>query len=140
MGQCSLSEDVIFESLKKELIELLNYLTWLLTGIMSMDLSRPLSMIQQGSFVVYMLNYKEMEISSSYVYPYWAHVLGWIMSMSSILVVPLFAIVQICLGTGSFRQVSVWYLVFVISYHILSYNRSSLKLLMLSAQDYFDLC
>ena len=72
-----------------------------------MDLSRPLSMIQQGSFVVYMLNYKEMKISSAYVYPYWAHVLGWIMSMSSILVVPLFAIVQICLGTGSFRQVSV---------------------------------
>jgi hypothetical protein len=72
-----------------------------------MDLSQPLSMIQQGSFIVYMLNYKQMEISAAYVYPHWAHVLGWVMSMSSILMVPLFAVVQICLGTGPLRQVSV---------------------------------
>uniref|UniRef100_A0A8C5AKH2 Transporter n=1 Tax=Gadus morhua TaxID=8049 RepID=A0A8C5AKH2_GADMO len=60
--------------------------------------------LTMGSFIVYMLNYKQMEISAAYVYPYWAHVLGWVMSMSSILMVPLFAVVQICLGTGPLRQ------------------------------------
>ncbi|KAK0134386.1 Sodium- and chloride-dependent GABA transporter 2 [Merluccius polli] len=77
-------------------------------------------LLSMGSFIVYMGTYTQMEILSTYIYPYWAHVLGWIMTLSSIIFVPLFAIVQICLGTGPLRQVSVSYVIFVlvVSYHI----------------------
>lgn len=42
-----------------------------------------------------------------YVYPDWAYALGWTMTLSSVLMVPLWAVGQMFVTTGTFKQVSV---------------------------------
>ncbi|KAM4604718.1 sodium- and chloride-dependent GABA transporter 3-like [Polymixia lowei] len=56
------------------------------------------------SLILYLVDYKQLRISSSYTYPDWAHALGWIMAFSSIIMVPLWGIGQMCVGTGTLRQ------------------------------------
>ncbi|XP_028448841.1 sodium- and chloride-dependent GABA transporter 3-like [Perca flavescens] len=43
-------------------------------------------------------------INDWYVYPDWAYALGWTMTLSSVLMVPLWAAGQMCLTAGTFRQ------------------------------------
>ncbi|KAM3866157.1 sodium- and chloride-dependent betaine transporter-like [Diretmus argenteus] len=53
---------------------------------------------------LYLVNLKQLRINRSYVYPDWAYALGWILSLSSIIMVPLWGIGQICFTTGTLRQ------------------------------------
>lgn len=53
-----------------------------------------------------MVDYKPLKFNRWYMYPDWAYALGWAMALSSILLVPLWGIGKICVGTGSLRQVS----------------------------------
>ncbi|XP_040910757.1 sodium- and chloride-dependent GABA transporter 3-like [Toxotes jaculatrix] len=55
-------------------------------------------------FITYLVEYKHLKINDWYVYPDWAYVLGWTMTLSSILMVPLWAAGQMCLTSGTFRQ------------------------------------
>uniref|UniRef100_A0A4W6C1L8 Transporter n=1 Tax=Lates calcarifer TaxID=8187 RepID=A0A4W6C1L8_LATCA len=64
----------------------------------------PLMMI---SFIVYLVDYKHLEVNDWYIYPDWAYALGWAMTLSSVLMVPLWAAGQMCLASGTFREVSV---------------------------------
>uniref|UniRef100_A0A8C4GTP2 Transporter n=1 Tax=Dicentrarchus labrax TaxID=13489 RepID=A0A8C4GTP2_DICLA len=59
------------------------------------------------SFILYLVDYKHLKINDWYTYPDWAYVLGWTMTLSSVLMVPLWAAGQMCLTAGTFRQVSV---------------------------------
>ncbi|KAM9349534.1 sodium- and chloride-dependent betaine transporter-like [Symphorus nematophorus] len=56
------------------------------------------------SFVLYVMDYTHLKINDWYIYPDWAYALGWTMTLSSILMVPLWAAGQMCLTAGTFRQ------------------------------------
>ncbi|XP_042284180.1 sodium- and chloride-dependent betaine transporter-like, partial [Thunnus maccoyii] len=56
------------------------------------------------SFMLYLVDYTHLRINDSYVYPNWAYALGWTMTLSSVLMVPLWAAGQMCLTAGTFRQ------------------------------------
>ncbi|XP_051266886.1 sodium- and chloride-dependent GABA transporter 3-like isoform X7 [Dicentrarchus labrax] len=56
------------------------------------------------SFILYLVDYKHLKINDWYTYPDWAYVLGWTMTLSSVLMVPLWAAGQMCLTAGTFRQ------------------------------------
>lgn len=61
----------------------------------------------QISSIVYLINYKHLLVNDWYVYPDWAYTLGWVMSFSSVFVVMLFVVGQLCLTPGTFKQVSI---------------------------------
>jgi len=42
----------------------------------------------------------------TYVYPWWANLLGWMMALSSILCMPVLALAGILLTSGTLREVS----------------------------------
>uniref|UniRef100_A0A8C3G666 Transporter n=1 Tax=Cyclopterus lumpus TaxID=8103 RepID=A0A8C3G666_CYCLU len=58
------------------------------------------------SLIVYLVDYKHLSINDWYTYPDWAYALGWAMTLSSVLMVPLWAAGQMCVTAGIFRQVS----------------------------------
>ncbi|XP_071348136.1 sodium- and chloride-dependent GABA transporter 3-like [Trachinotus anak] len=55
------------------------------------------------SFILYLVGFTHLTINN-YVYPGWAYALGWSMTLSSVLLVPLWAAGQMCLTPGTFRQ------------------------------------
>ena len=67
--------------------------------------ARPCS--SQISLCLYMVDYKELKINDSYTYPAWAYGLGWAMTLSSVLMVPLWAAGLMWVTPGSFTQVRV---------------------------------
>ncbi|XP_044075310.1 sodium- and chloride-dependent GABA transporter 3-like isoform X2 [Siniperca chuatsi] len=56
------------------------------------------------SLILYLVDYKHLKINDWYIYPDWAYALGWAMTLSSVLMVPLWAAGQMCLTAGTFRQ------------------------------------
>ncbi|XP_045897226.1 sodium- and chloride-dependent taurine transporter-like [Micropterus dolomieu] len=56
------------------------------------------------SIILYLVDYKHLLINDFYIYPDWAYALGWTMTLSSVLMVPLWAAGQMCLTAGTFRQ------------------------------------
>uniref|UniRef100_A0A8C3A5Q2 Transporter n=1 Tax=Cyclopterus lumpus TaxID=8103 RepID=A0A8C3A5Q2_CYCLU len=56
------------------------------------------------SLIVYLVDYKHLSINDWYTYPDWAYALGWAMTLSSVLMVPLWAAGQMCVTAGIFRQ------------------------------------
>uniref|UniRef100_A0A7N6AE38 Transporter n=1 Tax=Anabas testudineus TaxID=64144 RepID=A0A7N6AE38_ANATE len=56
------------------------------------------------SFILYLVDFTHLKFNNSYVYPDWAYVLGWIMTFSSLVMVPLWAAGQMFLTSGTFRQ------------------------------------
>uniref|UniRef100_A0A3Q3AYS7 Sodium- and chloride-dependent GABA transporter 3-like n=1 Tax=Kryptolebias marmoratus TaxID=37003 RepID=A0A3Q3AYS7_KRYMA len=56
------------------------------------------------SFILHLVDYKHLKINE-YVYPDWAYALGWTITLSSVLMVPLWAAGQLCFTPGTFRQV-----------------------------------
>ncbi|XP_034411183.1 sodium- and chloride-dependent betaine transporter-like [Cyclopterus lumpus] len=56
------------------------------------------------SLIVYLVDYKHLSINDWYTYPDWAYALGWAMTLSSVLMVPLWAAGQMCVTAGTFRQ------------------------------------
>ncbi|XP_067275611.1 sodium- and chloride-dependent GABA transporter 2-like isoform X2 [Pseudorasbora parva] len=56
------------------------------------------------SFTCSMVKYKPLTFNRWYVYPDWAYALGWLLALSSILLVPGWALGQMCAGKGSLKQ------------------------------------
>ncbi|XP_037643801.1 sodium- and chloride-dependent GABA transporter 3-like [Sebastes umbrosus] len=56
------------------------------------------------SFILYLVDYKHLRINDWYIYPDRAYALGWIMTLSSVLMVPLWAAGQMCSTAGTIRQ------------------------------------
>ncbi|XP_056277481.1 sodium- and chloride-dependent betaine transporter-like [Pseudoliparis swirei] len=54
--------------------------------------------------IVYIVDYKHLSINDWYTYPDWAYALGWTMTLSSLVMVPLWAGGQMCVTAGTFRQ------------------------------------
>ena len=57
-------------------------------------------------FILCAYSYSELTYNRSYHYPRWAIILGWMMACSSVIMIPLTAIVKLALETGTFKQVS----------------------------------
>ncbi|KAF7219401.1 sodium- and chloride-dependent GABA transporter 2 [Nothobranchius furzeri] len=61
-------------------------------------------LVSLGSFIYSLVEYQPLTFNRWYVYPSWAYVLGWIMALSSILLVPGWAIYKLGTGTGALSQ------------------------------------
>ncbi|TNN40473.1 Sodium- and chloride-dependent GABA transporter 3 [Liparis tanakae] len=55
-------------------------------------------------FFGFFLNQQPLTTSGGYMYPDWAYVLGWAMALSSVVAVPIWAVVKICLTKGTLTQ------------------------------------
>ncbi|CAF97749.1 unnamed protein product [Tetraodon nigroviridis] len=60
-----------------------------------------------SSAVMYVINYKHLLVNDWYVYPDWAYALGWMMTLSPVVVPALFVVGQLCLTPGTFKQVNI---------------------------------
>ncbi|XP_064841632.1 sodium- and chloride-dependent GABA transporter 2-like [Oncorhynchus masou masou] len=56
------------------------------------------------SFICSLVEYQPLTFNRWYVYPGWVYILGWLLALSSIVLVPGWALLQICTGTGSLRE------------------------------------
>ncbi|XP_036949652.1 sodium- and chloride-dependent betaine transporter-like isoform X2 [Acanthopagrus latus] len=61
-------------------------------------------LICTACFICSFLDYQPLTSSGGYVYPDWAYRLGWVMALSSVVPVPIWAVVKICLTEGTLRQ------------------------------------
>ncbi|XP_077421942.1 sodium- and chloride-dependent GABA transporter 2-like isoform X2 [Vanacampus margaritifer] len=61
-------------------------------------------LISLGSFIYSLVEYKPLKFNRWYMYPTWAYVLGWMMALSSILLVPGCALYKLSSATGTFSQ------------------------------------
>lgn len=61
-------------------------------------------LVSLGSFVCSLIEYQPLTFNRWYIYPSWAYVLGWILALSSILLVPGWALYRLGTGTGTLSQ------------------------------------
>ncbi|XP_057694538.1 sodium- and chloride-dependent GABA transporter 2-like [Corythoichthys intestinalis] len=61
-------------------------------------------LVSLGSFIYSLVEYKPLTFNRWYVYPTWAYVMGWMMALSSILLVPFWALFKLSTVTGTFSQ------------------------------------
>uniref|UniRef100_A0A3B4UFJ9 Si:ch211-132b12.3 n=1 Tax=Seriola dumerili TaxID=41447 RepID=A0A3B4UFJ9_SERDU len=61
-------------------------------------------LVSLGSFICSLVEYQPLTFNRWYVYPAWAYVLGWVMALSSILLVPGWALYKLLTGTGTLSQ------------------------------------
>lgn len=67
--------------------------------------------------IVYGLMGYEPLSYEGYIYPVWANVLGWLIASSSIVMIPGMAIYKIITTPGSFVQVSILFVIFILKIH-----------------------
>lgn len=61
-------------------------------------------LVSLGSFICSLVEYQPLTFNRWYVYPSWAYVLGWVLALSSILLVPGWTLYKLSTGTGTLRQ------------------------------------
>uniref|UniRef100_A0AAX7TE22 Transporter n=1 Tax=Astatotilapia calliptera TaxID=8154 RepID=A0AAX7TE22_ASTCA len=61
-------------------------------------------LVSLGSFICSLIEYKPLTFNRWYIYPSWAYVLGWILALSSILLVPGWALYKLGTETGTLSQ------------------------------------
>uniref|UniRef100_A0A3P8U740 Transporter n=1 Tax=Amphiprion percula TaxID=161767 RepID=A0A3P8U740_AMPPE len=63
-------------------------------------------LVSLGSFLCSLIEHQPLTFNRWYVYPDWAYVLGWLLALSSILLVPGCALYKLITGTGTLKQTS----------------------------------
>ncbi|KAM7399628.1 hypothetical protein PAMP_018881 [Pampus punctatissimus] len=61
-------------------------------------------LVSLGTFIFSLVEYTPLTYNRWYVYPAWAYVLGWVLALSSIMMVPGWALYKLSSGTGTLRQ------------------------------------
>lgn len=61
-------------------------------------------LVTLGSFIFSVVDYKPLTFNRWYVYPDWAYVLGWLLALSSVVLIPGWSLVKLSLSTGTLRQ------------------------------------
>ncbi|XP_070780036.1 sodium- and chloride-dependent GABA transporter 2-like [Enoplosus armatus] len=61
-------------------------------------------LISLACFICSFLDNQPLTSNGGYIYPDWAYYLGWAMALSSVAVVPIWAVGKICLTDGTLRQ------------------------------------
>lgn len=64
-----------------------------------------LLLFSQTAFICSLVWYQPLTFNRWYVYPAWAYVLGWVLAVSSILLVPGLALYKVATGSGNLIQV-----------------------------------
>lgn len=63
------------------------------------------SLYPKVCFIYFLVDYQPLKYNRWYVYPDWAYALGWLMALSSMMLVPGWALGRLCTLKGSLRQV-----------------------------------
>lgn len=63
----------------------------------------------QAVFLFSLIKYTPLKYNNTYVYPTWGYVLGWMMALSSMVCIPLYAIFILLRTKGSLKQVLRWW-------------------------------
>ncbi|KAG5837200.1 hypothetical protein ANANG_G00236770 [Anguilla anguilla] len=61
-------------------------------------------LVTLGSFIFSVVEYQPLTFNRWYVYPDWAYVLGWLLALSSVVLIPGWSLVKLSLSTGTLRQ------------------------------------
>ncbi|XP_026223752.1 sodium- and chloride-dependent GABA transporter 2-like isoform X1 [Anabas testudineus] len=61
-------------------------------------------LVSLSSFICSLVKYQPLTFNRWYLYPDWAYGLGWVMALSSILLVPGWALYKLGVGTGTLSQ------------------------------------
>uniref|UniRef100_A0A8C4X2U1 Sodium- and chloride-dependent GABA transporter 2-like n=1 Tax=Erpetoichthys calabaricus TaxID=27687 RepID=A0A8C4X2U1_ERPCA len=62
--------------------------------------------ICMGTFIFSLVDYTPLKYNNTYVYPSWCYVLGWLLSLSSIMLVPLSMVFRLIVGKGNLNEVN----------------------------------
>ncbi|XP_039598491.1 sodium- and chloride-dependent GABA transporter 2-like [Polypterus senegalus] len=57
-----------------------------------------------GTFIFSLVDYTPLKYNNTYVYPSWCNVLGWLLSLSSIMLVPLSMVFRLIVGKGNLNE------------------------------------
>lgn len=57
-----------------------------------------------GTFAFSLIKYTPLKYNNEYVYPWWGYGIGWLLALSSMVCIPLWAIYKICTTTGTLKQ------------------------------------
>lgn len=74
-------------------------------------LGQPLALLMfvfsapQGVFLFSLIKYTPLKYNNSYEYPPWGYMLGWLMALSSMVCIPLYAIFILLKTKGPLKQV-----------------------------------
>lgn len=63
--------------------------------------------IVQGIFIFNVVMYKPLTYGDTYVYPGWSKAIGWLILFSSLLCIPVVAVIKLVRAEGTFRQVGL---------------------------------
>ncbi|XP_029372640.1 sodium- and chloride-dependent GABA transporter 2-like [Echeneis naucrates] len=61
-------------------------------------------LVTLSTFICSFVRYEPLKFNRWYVYPVWAYTLGWVLALSSILMVPGWALLKLATGSGTFIQ------------------------------------
>uniref|UniRef100_A0A671XL76 Transporter n=1 Tax=Sparus aurata TaxID=8175 RepID=A0A671XL76_SPAAU len=61
-------------------------------------------LICSGTLVFLILRYTPMRFNNSYVYPWWAYLIGWFLAMSSLMMIPVTMVYKLAKGKGTLWQ------------------------------------
>ncbi|XP_020564128.1 sodium- and chloride-dependent GABA transporter 2 [Oryzias latipes] len=61
-------------------------------------------LVSLGSFICSLVEYQPLTFNRWYIYPSWAYVLGWVLALSSIVLVPGWALYKLSTATGTLSQ------------------------------------
>ena len=53
------------------------------------------------------MEYQPLTFNRWYIYPVWAYIMGWLFALSSIVLIPGWALMKLATGPGTLRQVRV---------------------------------
>lgn len=67
----------------------------------------PLWLSLKVGLICSFLNYQPLKSRGGYVYPDWSYHLGLAMALSSMVVIPVYAVAKLCFTKGTLKQVSV---------------------------------
>ncbi|XP_045931242.1 solute carrier family 6 member 11a isoform X2 [Micropterus dolomieu] len=61
-------------------------------------------LICSGTLVFLLLRYSPLKFNNSYVYPWWAYLIGWFLAMSSLTMIPVTMVCKLVKGKGTLWQ------------------------------------
>lgn len=61
--------------------------------------------VPQATFLFSLIKYMPLKYNNVYEYPPWGYALGWLMALSSMICIPLYAIFILMKTKGSLKQV-----------------------------------